>query len=174
VSGWDFPSLSLSPSFLPSFLPSFSQTPRHHTAELVLGNDLLKLSRHQLRGIPSPEELVGGIEKVLSARLVVRDPISSRELPRSSNVGIRTPRAECVLTSSTAVLFGRTAVTVLRTTARRTLGSLLRTASPVIAYRNAPINWLHMRLLKRPCARCQRVFACDGIFGYDDRAVQWR
>jgi hypothetical protein len=32
VSGWDFPSLSLSPSFLPSFLPSFSSDSLTHFA----------------------------------------------------------------------------------------------------------------------------------------------
>lgn len=59
----------------------FAQAPCHHAAELMLGDYVVELAGDQLGSVPGPEELVGFVEVVLAASLVVGDTVGHRLLP---------------------------------------------------------------------------------------------
>jgi hypothetical protein len=53
----------------------FTKTPRHDAAEFILAYNVVEFAGDQGGGIPGPEELVGGVEIVLTACGLVSDAV---------------------------------------------------------------------------------------------------
>jgi hypothetical protein len=120
VAALTLPNICNFPSHLPHMTPIrtiLTQTPRHHTPQLILFHNLVKLPANKLRRIPCPEEAILSIKVVLSAGFLVGKSVFGGELPGTRNVGIGAASAEGVLAGAAAV-FGRSAaIAVLRAAA---------------------------------------------------------
>lgn len=66
-----------------------TQAPSHDTSKTSLANDVSELLADKLRGVPSPENVVGAVPVVLATGLFVSDTVGLGSAPRGQSSSVR-------------------------------------------------------------------------------------